>query len=152
MAGGLVSSCAGIAWRNYVQPRSGPTGSYGASGAIYSVVSFFACVAPTATFSLFGIIPLPAWAFVTGIFLYDGYSAVNQKVSRSYRMSRDVPLTHGHLSERARTPRVILVDCLQASDTSSRSACGYSEDSLLLHYSTQLTETTALFHTLSYAH
>ncbi|OJT13556.1 hypothetical protein TRAPUB_9910 [Trametes pubescens] len=79
--GGITSSFAGIAWRNYQSPRAGPASSHGASGAIYSVISFFACVAPTATFALFGIIPLPAWAFVTGIFLYDGYSAVNAKVS-----------------------------------------------------------------------
>lgn len=81
--GGITSSFAGIAWRNYNSPYPGPAGSHGASGAIYSVISFFACVAPTATFALFGIIPLPAWAFVTGIFLYDGYSAVNSKVGLS---------------------------------------------------------------------
>ncbi|KAI0370250.1 hypothetical protein BV20DRAFT_944427 [Pilatotrama ljubarskyi] len=79
LGGGIVSSLAGIAWRNYNPQHSPRAGSHGASGAIYSVISFFACVAPTATFALFGIIPLPAWAFVTGIFLYDGYSAINDK-------------------------------------------------------------------------
>lgn len=49
-------------------------------GAIYSVVSFFACVAPRAQFALFGIVPMPAWLFVTGVFLIDGYSALNNKV------------------------------------------------------------------------
>ncbi|EIW62087.1 uncharacterized protein TRAVEDRAFT_163861 [Trametes versicolor FP-101664 SS1] len=89
LGGGITSSFAGIAWRNYNSPYPGPAGSHGASGAIYSVISFFACVAPTATFALFGIIPLPAWAFVTGIFLYDGYSAVNSK-----RVATD---TAGHI-------------------------------------------------------
>ncbi|KAI9001225.1 hypothetical protein BD414DRAFT_574685 [Trametes punicea] len=79
LGGGIVSSLAGIAWRDYKKPPVHATGSHGASGAIYSVVSFFACVAPTATFALFGIIPVPAWALVTGIFLWDGYSAMNQK-------------------------------------------------------------------------
>ncbi|KAI0650046.1 hypothetical protein C8Q79DRAFT_363814 [Trametes meyenii] len=86
-----VSSLTGIAWRNYNQSSTRPqrSGSHGASGAIYSVVSFFACVAPTATFGLFGIIPVPAWALVTGIFLYDGYSAMNQ-----HRVGTD---TAGHI-------------------------------------------------------
>ncbi|OSC99199.1 rhomboid-domain-containing protein [Trametes coccinea BRFM310] len=77
LGSGIASSLAGIAWRDYTQ-RGQASGAHGASGAIYSVVSFFACVAPTTTFLLFGIVPVPAWAFVTGIFLYDGYSAVNQ--------------------------------------------------------------------------
>ena len=83
--GGIVASLAGIAWRNYTEGpgRAQPSGSHGASGAIYSVISFFACLAPTATFLLFGIIPVPAWAMVTGIFLYDGYGAVNHQVSLS---------------------------------------------------------------------
>ncbi|RDX53167.1 hypothetical protein OH76DRAFT_1376444 [Lentinus brumalis] len=83
LGGGIVSSLAGIAWRNYTQ-RSGQaqrSGAHGASGAIYSVISFFACMSPNATFLLFGIVPMPAWAMVTGIFLYDGYSAVNHQRS-----------------------------------------------------------------------
>ncbi|KAH9853736.1 hypothetical protein C2E23DRAFT_727964 [Lenzites betulinus] len=83
LGGGLTSSFAGIAWRNYHNPHGPTSGSHGASGAIYSVISFFACVAPTAQFALFGIIPLPAWAFVTGIFLYDGYSAMHDKRVRT---------------------------------------------------------------------
>ncbi|KAI0829477.1 hypothetical protein BC628DRAFT_1315061 [Trametes gibbosa] len=83
LGGGLTSSFAGIAWRRFHNPNGDTTGSHGASGSIYSVISFFACVAPTATFALFGIIPLPAWAFVTGIFVYDGYSAMNDKRVRT---------------------------------------------------------------------
>lgn len=78
--GGILSSLAGIAWRRYSQSGT-PSGALGASGAIYSVVSFFACAAPTTTFYFFGVLPIPAWAFVTGIFLWDGYHAVNQAVS-----------------------------------------------------------------------
>ncbi|KAJ8469280.1 hypothetical protein ONZ51_g9103 [Trametes cubensis] len=75
LGGGIVSSVAAIAWRNLTNPNA-LTGSHGASGAIYAVTSFFACVAPNATFALFGVIPLPAWAFVSGIFLWDGYNAL----------------------------------------------------------------------------
>jgi hypothetical protein len=32
------------------------------------------------TFQLYGIIPIPAWLAVTGIFAYDFYSAINDKV------------------------------------------------------------------------
>ncbi|TBU32095.1 rhomboid-domain-containing protein [Dichomitus squalens] len=88
LGGGIVSSLAGIAWRNYKQGNQ-PSGSHGASGAIYSVISFFACVAPTATFYLFGVLPLPAWGVVTGIFLWDGYSAMNE-----HRLGTD---TAGHI-------------------------------------------------------
>ncbi|CDO74035.1 hypothetical protein BN946_scf185043.g85 [Trametes cinnabarina] len=83
LGSGIVSSLAGIAWRNYDKAHSQPAGSHGASGSIYAVISFFACLAPTTTFLLFGIVPMPAWAFVTGIFLYDGYSALNHMRART---------------------------------------------------------------------
>jgi len=38
-----------------------------------------ACVAPTLTFRLYGIIPVPAWLVVAGIFSYDTYSTINDK-------------------------------------------------------------------------
>lgn len=44
----------------------------GASGAIYSVMSFFACVSPQTKFYIFFVLPLPAWAAVGGVFLWDG--------------------------------------------------------------------------------
>jgi hypothetical protein len=50
------------------------------AAAIYSIVSFLACVAPRMTFQLYGIIPIPAWLAVTGIFAYDTYSAIKDKV------------------------------------------------------------------------
>jgi hypothetical protein len=51
-------------------------------GAIYSVISLLACVAPTMTFQLYGIIPIPAWLAVTGLFSYDLYSTLSNKVRR----------------------------------------------------------------------
>ncbi|TFY80270.1 hypothetical protein EWM64_g3740 [Hericium alpestre] len=71
--GGIFSSLTSLQWHNLRQDKH--YASLGASGAIYSVVSFFACIAPRATFLLFGIIPCPAWAVVSGIFLYDSYGA-----------------------------------------------------------------------------
>ncbi|KAI0035579.1 hypothetical protein K488DRAFT_24823, partial [Vararia minispora EC-137] len=49
--------------------------SLGASGAVYSIIATFACMFPRTTFYLFGIAPLPAWAFVGGILAWDGYNA-----------------------------------------------------------------------------
>jgi hypothetical protein len=94
--GGMFANLASIAWSNVFKGRD--IGTYGASGssvsqlsvyctslmmcpaAIYAVVSFLACVAPKLTFQLYGIIPVPAWLVVTGIFTYDTYSAVFDKV------------------------------------------------------------------------
>ncbi|KAG5654455.1 hypothetical protein H0H81_001954 [Sphagnurus paluster] len=78
LGGGLVASLASMGW-NVIVKRRPDASSYGASGAIYSVVSLLACVAPTMTFQLYGIIPIPAWLAVTGIFAYDTYSAINDR-------------------------------------------------------------------------
>lgn len=53
------------------------------AGAIYTIISFLACVAPKATFLIFGIIPLPAWGCVTGLFTWDFLNAMSQRVSSS---------------------------------------------------------------------
>ena len=49
-------------------------------GAIYAVTSFLACVAPTMTFQLYGIIPVPAWLCAVGLFSYDVYSTYSGTV------------------------------------------------------------------------
>ncbi|KAG6820433.1 hypothetical protein H0H93_000429 [Arthromyces matolae] len=77
MGGGIIASVASMAWSNLVKHRD--VSSYGASGAISSVISLLACVAPRMTFQLYGIIPIPAWLAVTGIFAYDSYSAIYDK-------------------------------------------------------------------------
>jgi len=38
-------------------------------------MSFTACLAPTLSVALYGIIPMPLWGVVAGIFLYDLYGA-----------------------------------------------------------------------------
>lgn len=138
-AGGVLSSLTSIAWRNYSQPRSHSqiTGSHGASGAIYAVVSFFACVAPTTTFYFFGIVPVPAWALVTGIFLYDSYGAVTHSVSRSLEPRQPVLCADIHTRAALRTRPVTLEALPLGLGTSSRSASESSEHSLACYNTIQ---------------
>ncbi|KDR74534.1 hypothetical protein GALMADRAFT_250548 [Galerina marginata CBS 339.88] len=75
--GGLVSSFASTTYAKWVGKND--YASHGASGAIYSVVSLLACIAPTLTFQLYGIIPVPAWLAVSGFFAYDLYSTMSNK-------------------------------------------------------------------------
>ncbi|GJE84614.1 rhomboid-domain-containing protein [Phanerochaete sordida] len=81
LGGGIFCSLASLWWNNSVKHRS-MYSSHGASGAVYAVISFFACVAPKAQFALFGILPIPAWAFVTGVFLMDGYESLSDSRTR----------------------------------------------------------------------
>jgi len=55
--------------------------SHGASGAVYGVLSWFACVAPTAMFYLYGIIPIPAFVIVPGILAWDTWNSLGNKKS-----------------------------------------------------------------------
>ncbi|KAF9821437.1 hypothetical protein IEO21_00683 [Rhodonia placenta] len=78
LRGGVICSAASVLWHTYIKGNPNQS-SVGASGAIYSVVAFFACVMPRASIYIFGIVPMPAWAFVTGIFLWDTSSAILDK-------------------------------------------------------------------------
>ncbi|KAI0728741.1 hypothetical protein C8Q72DRAFT_358237 [Fomitopsis betulina] len=79
MGAGAVASGVSLFWNSVVKKNPSNYSSHGASGAIYSIISLFACVAPKAQILLFAIVPLPAWAFVTGIVLWDGYSTITDK-------------------------------------------------------------------------
>ena len=59
------------------------------TGALFSVITFFACIAPTTKFYLFAVLPVPAWLLVSGVFLVDGFSAVYDKVSLYYWSCED---------------------------------------------------------------
>ncbi|CAA7260147.1 unnamed protein product [Cyclocybe aegerita] len=74
LGGGLISSFTSLVYAKL----AGKYGysSHGASGAIFSIVTLLACVAPTMTFQLYGIIPIPAWLVVSGLFSYDVYATV----------------------------------------------------------------------------
>ncbi|KIK65483.1 hypothetical protein GYMLUDRAFT_38956 [Collybiopsis luxurians FD-317 M1] len=74
IGGGLVSSLGSMFWHNKIQHRD--ANSVGASGAVFAATSFLACVAPKMTFQIYGIIPVPAWACVSGILIFDVFSAM----------------------------------------------------------------------------
>ncbi|CCM02836.1 uncharacterized protein FIBRA_04948 [Fibroporia radiculosa] len=78
LSGGLFASVASVFWHKTIKHHNNYS-SYGASGALFAIVSFFACVAPRAKLYLFAVVPVPAWALVTGIILWDGFSAVTDK-------------------------------------------------------------------------
>ena len=98
LGAGLVASMSSLWWHSSVKkdPRFSSLGASGVScnsiftkivcslgyllciqsGALYGVLSFFACLVPRATFLIFGIIPCPAWLCISGVFVWDGYSAL----------------------------------------------------------------------------
>ncbi|KAF8351133.1 hypothetical protein F5887DRAFT_194540 [Amanita rubescens] len=76
LGSGIVSNLISIGFSNIIEGRDNP--SIGASACNYSVISFLACVAPKMTFQFYGIIPVPAWLAVSGIFAYDTYSTVSK--------------------------------------------------------------------------
>lgn len=72
LAGSVGCDLFSLWWnRNADERRT----SVGASGALCSIMSFTACLAPTSTVLLYGLIPLPLWGCVAGIFLYDLYGS-----------------------------------------------------------------------------
>ncbi|KDQ17589.1 hypothetical protein BOTBODRAFT_105664 [Botryobasidium botryosum FD-172 SS1] len=77
LGGGIVSSLTSLAFNNLINRKH--VSSHGASGDIYSVVSFFACAFPRTTFLLFFIVPVPAWACVSGLFAWDLMNALSSK-------------------------------------------------------------------------
>ncbi|KAH9483030.1 RHOMBOID-like protein 12, mitochondrial [Psilocybe cubensis] len=77
LGGGLVSSVSSLAYAKMVGKVD--YNSHGASGAIYTIVTLLACVAPKLTFQLYGIIPVPAWLAVSGFFTYDMYRTISEK-------------------------------------------------------------------------
>ncbi|KAF9550331.1 rhomboid-domain-containing protein [Agrocybe pediades] len=81
LGGGLFSSFASIAYAKITGKKD--YHSHGASGAIYSVVSLLACAAPTLTFRIYGIIPVPAWLAVSGFFAYDLWSTMQEKTGNT---------------------------------------------------------------------
>ncbi|KAF9519184.1 hypothetical protein BS47DRAFT_1288692 [Hydnum rufescens UP504] len=80
LSGGVICSAVSLLWNKFFTHRRDYF-SLGASGAVYSVLAFYACAFPTTTFLLFFIIPVPAWACMTGLFTWDLYSAIIQKGS-----------------------------------------------------------------------
>ncbi|KAH7930312.1 rhomboid-domain-containing protein [Leucogyrophana mollusca] len=71
LLGGVCCSLASLTWNRFF--KHGVISSHGASGAIMAMIAFYACTFPRNTFYIFFVIPCPAWAFLPGILLFDGY-------------------------------------------------------------------------------
>lgn len=77
LIGGISCSVVSLLLNKSVRNRDGA--SNGASGAIFAVMTFFACVAPRTPFYLFFVVPVPAWAVVGGLFIWDGLSTITDR-------------------------------------------------------------------------
>ncbi|KAF7352964.1 RHOMBOID-like protein 12, mitochondrial [Mycena venus] len=75
---GAAAQLGSTAFTNIFQNGRDPY-SLGASAAIYSTISFLAFSAPRMTLLLYGIIPVPIWLAVSGIFAYDTYLTAADK-------------------------------------------------------------------------
>ncbi|KAI0269242.1 hypothetical protein BC834DRAFT_619780 [Gloeopeniophorella convolvens] len=75
LGGSVFSSIVSLAWNNQREYRS-----HGASGAVYSLASFFAFAMPRSKFLLFFVLPMPAWACIGGIACFDVYNAITHRV------------------------------------------------------------------------
>jgi hypothetical protein len=53
------------------------------AGAIYATASYLACKMPRMMFYLYAVIPIPAWAFIPGIFAWEIYSAASGQVNHN---------------------------------------------------------------------
>ncbi|KAG6335301.1 hypothetical protein ID866_3785 [Astraeus odoratus] len=77
--GGITSSLASVAWNTFVRHEN--ISSHGASGAIMATLALYACAFPRNTFLIFFVIPCPAWVFLPGILLYDGWRSISDRRS-----------------------------------------------------------------------
>jgi membrane associated rhomboid family serine protease len=92
--GSGLSGSIGYLFNRYYQVQAQGPGArdyvrgLGFSGAVMGISSVAACLAPQARVAIWGIIPMPLWALVTGYAVYDGY----------YLNSADSRIGHaGHL-------------------------------------------------------
>lgn len=98
------------------------------TGAIYSIVTFYACAAPRTTFLLFAIVPVPAWLCVSGLFLWDTYSSIYTVVSLAVRLRETFRLTRVYLCRAAtQTTQDTSVASSLAQLTSSPRHCAFSD-------------------------
>jgi len=79
LGGGVFGNLVSFGWHRAKDDNR--YSSHGASGAIYAVLSFFACVAPKTVFYVYGIVPVPAWAIIPGVLLWDTWGSLSNKKS-----------------------------------------------------------------------
>lgn len=75
---GTAGAISSIVWPHISGSRRTQR-TLGASGAVYGILSTFACLNPNATFLLFFVVPVPAWMCVAGLLAWDTYSALNPR-------------------------------------------------------------------------
>lgn len=97
-------------------------------GAVYSVIAAIACFAPRLTFQLYGIVPVPAWLVVSGIFTWDAYNSLKDSVSASLGAS-STAVPHHHSFCRVAQPILLVTSAAywQASGISCLVATVFSD-------------------------
>ncbi|KAF8845659.1 rhomboid-domain-containing protein [Paxillus ammoniavirescens] len=75
--GGISASLASLAWNRFFRHEN--VSSHGASGAIMATLAFYSCAFPRNTFLIFFVIPCPAWIFLPGVLLYDGWRSFSDR-------------------------------------------------------------------------
>ncbi|KAF7301446.1 TKL/TKL-ccin protein kinase [Mycena indigotica] len=78
IGGGIAADLWAMAYKKLFQNGRDPY-TVGASAAIYSMMSFLACAAPRMTILVYGIIPVPIWLAVTGLFTYESSRTASDK-------------------------------------------------------------------------
>lgn len=76
VGGGLTGAAGYLGNRYWLQRQKGTpdmSRGLGFSGAVMSISTVTACLAPKARMLLMGFIPMPLWGLVTGYAVYDGY-------------------------------------------------------------------------------
>jgi len=76
VCGGLGGSAVHLYNKHRLQAQHGThdnSRALGFSGAVMSMSTVAACLAPRARMMLYGVIPIPLWALVAGYAAYDGY-------------------------------------------------------------------------------
>lgn len=90
LGSGLAGSVGYLFNRYYQLQAQGPgardyTRGIGFSGAVMGISSVAACLAPHSKVLIYGIVPMPLWALVTGYAFYDGYyvNSTNSRVGHA---------------------------------------------------------------------
>ncbi|KAN0097702.1 hypothetical protein V8E55_002148 [Tylopilus felleus] len=79
--GGISASLASLGWNRFYRREN--VSSLGASGAIMATIALYSCAFPRNTFLIFFIIPCPAWAFLPGVLIYDGWRSFSDQRTRT---------------------------------------------------------------------
>ncbi|KAH0839677.1 hypothetical protein J3R83DRAFT_598 [Lanmaoa asiatica] len=76
--GGISASLASLGWNHFYRHEN--ISSLGASGAIMATIALYSCAFPRNTFLIFFVIPCPAWVFLPGVLVYDGWRSFSDQV------------------------------------------------------------------------